>query len=105
MPELKMQDAQLLLKKIYANPKNYDLKSIDGVVSGGDDQVSFRLYKTKEKVVFEVIVDELIFKNSTGDWTNSLIMLENAIRKIEGEAENSKIEQAKDKLRKYLAEE
>jgi hypothetical protein len=51
------------------------------VVSGGDDQVSFRLYKTKEKVVFEVIVDELIFKNSTGDWTNSLIMLENAIRK------------------------
>lgn len=55
MPELKMQDAQMLLKKIYANPKNYDLKSIDGVVSGGDDQVSFRLYKTKEKVVLKLL--------------------------------------------------
>lgn len=32
------------------------------MVSGGDDQVSFRLYKTKEKVVFEVIVDELVLK-------------------------------------------
>jgi len=32
-------------------------------------------------------------------------MLENTIRKIEREKENSKIEQAIDKLRKYLAEE
>ena len=108
MPDLKIQDAKLLFKKIYSTPKNYSLKSNENGVSGGDDQVSFRFYKIgkeeEEKVVFEVIVDDFTFSNSTAEWTNSMIMLENAIKKLEREEENQKVQQALDKLRKYLAE-
>ncbi|ODM54174.1 hypothetical protein BAX95_01065 [Elizabethkingia meningoseptica] len=104
MPDLKIQDAKLLFKKIYSNPKNYNLKSNENGVSGGDDQVIFRFYKAGERVVFEAEIDGFTFSNSTAEWTNSMIMLENAIKKLEREEENKKVQQALDKLRKYLAE-
>ncbi|MGL6128521.1 hypothetical protein BBI01_16345 [Chryseobacterium artocarpi] len=105
MPDLKIQEAQLLFKKIHSNPKSYDLQINEGGITGKDDKISFRLYRTGERVAFEVTIDELTFTNTTGEWNNALIMLGNTIKKIEKEQENLKIEQAIDKLRKYLSEE
>jgi len=105
MPDLKIQEAKLLFKKIHSNPKSYDLKVNEDGISGRDDKISFRLYRTGERVAFEVTIDELTFTNTTGEWNNAMIMLENTIKKIEREDENIKIEQAIDKLRKYLSEE
>ena len=104
MPDLKFQDAKLLFSKIHGNPQNYDLKIIDGIIMGNDDEISFRLYKNEEKVVFEVIVSDTIFTNSTGEWKNAIIMLESAIKKMQKEHENQKIQKALDKLRNYLSE-
>ncbi|MEN4759319.1 MULTISPECIES: hypothetical protein [unclassified Chryseobacterium] len=105
MPDLKIQEAKLLFKKIHSNPKSYDLKINEDGISGRDDEISFRLYRTGERVAFEVTIDELTFTNTTGEWNNAMIMLESTIKKIEREDENFKIEQAIDKLRKYLSEE
>ncbi|MBE4950087.1 MULTISPECIES: hypothetical protein [Chryseobacterium] len=105
MPDLKIQEAQLLFKKIHSNPKSYDLKINEDGITGKDDKISFRLYRTGERVAFEVTIDELTFTNTTGEWNNALIMLGNTIKKIDKEQENLKIEQAIDKLRKYLSEE
>ncbi|WP_347219626.1 hypothetical protein [Chryseobacterium sp.] len=105
MPDLKIQEAQLLFKKIHSNPKSYDLQINEDGITGKDDKISFRLYRTGERVAFEVTIDGLTFTNTTGEWNNGLIMLGNTIKKIEKEQENLKIEQAIDKLRKYLSEE
>ncbi|RLJ30861.1 hypothetical protein CLU97_0257 [Chryseobacterium sp. 7] len=105
MPDLKIQEAQLLFKKIHSNPKSYDLKINEDGITGKDDKISFRLYRTGERVAFEVTIDELTFTNTTGEWNNALIMLGNTIKKIDKEQENLKIEQAINKLRKYLSEE
>ncbi|MDR6922841.1 MULTISPECIES: hypothetical protein [Chryseobacterium] len=105
MPDLKIQEAKLLFKKIHSNPKSYDLQINEDGITGRDDKISFRLYRTGERVAFEVAIDNLTFTNTTGEWNNALIMLGNTIKKIEKEQENLKIEQAIDKLRKYLSEE
>lgn len=105
MPDLKIQEAKLLFNKIRSNPKSYDLKTSSAGITGRDDKISFRFYGEGEKIIFEVTIDGLTFSNSTGDWNNAMIMLENKIKKIEKETENIKIEQALDKLKKYLSEE
>lgn len=105
MPDLKIQEAQLLFKKIHSNPKSYDLKINEDGIAGRDDKISFRLYRAGERVAFEVTIDGLTFTNTTGEWNNALIMLTSTIRKIDKEQENLKIEQAIDKLKKYLSEE
>lgn len=106
MPDLKIQEAKLLFNKIRSNPKSYDLKTSSAGITGSDDKISFRLYKEDgEKSIFEVTIDGLTFSNSTGEWNNAMIMLENKIKKIEKETENIKVEQALDKLKKYLSEE
>ena len=105
MPDLKIQEAKLLFKKIHSNPKSYDLQINEDGITGRDDKISFRLYRMGERVAFEVTIDELTFTNTTGEWNNALIMLGNTIKKLEKEQENLKIEQAIDKLRKYLSEE
>ncbi|KFF08321.1 hypothetical protein [Chryseobacterium luteum] len=105
MPDLKIQEAQLLFKKIHSNPKSYDLQINEDGIAGRDDKISFRLYRTGERVAFEVTIDGLTFTNTTGEWNNAMIMLSSTIRKIEREQENLKIEQAIDKLKKYLSEE
>ncbi len=105
MPDLKIQEAQLLFKKIHSNPKSYDLKINEDGIAGRDDKISFRLYRTGERVAFEVTIDGLTFTNTTGEWNNALIMLTSTIRKMDKEQENLKIEQAIDKLKKYLSEE
>ncbi|MGC4129768.1 MAG: hypothetical protein QM564_09475 [Bergeyella sp.] len=105
MPELKIQEAKLLFKKIHTRPKLYDLQIVDGVITGNDDKISFKLYKKGEQNIFEVIIDETLFTNSTGEWNNAIIMLENTIRKIEKEKEMQKIEDARNKLKDYLSEE
>lgn len=104
MPDLKIQEAKLLFKKIHSNPKSFDLKMHEGEITGRDDKISFKLYKSGERGIFEVTIDGFTFANSTGEWNNAIIMLENTIKKIEREQENLKIEQAIDKLRKYLSE-
>ena len=105
MPDLKIQEATLLFKKIHSNPKSYDLQINEDGITGRDDKISFRLYRTGERVAFEVTIDGLTFTNTTGEWNNALIMLGNTIKKLEKEQENLKIEQAINKLRKYLSEE
>ncbi|MBB4806547.1 hypothetical protein HNP38_001843 [Chryseobacterium defluvii] len=105
MPDLKIQEAKLLFNKIHSNPKSYDLKINGDGITGRDDKISFRFYRSGERGTFEVTIDGLTFTNTTGEWNNAMIMLENTIRKIEKEKENLKIEQAIDKLRKYLSEE
>jgi hypothetical protein len=105
MPDLKIQEAKLLFKKIHSNPKSYDLKINEDGITGRDDKISFRLYRTGERVAFEVTIDGYRFTNQTGEWNNAMVMLTNTIKKIEREEENFKIEQAIDKLRKYLSEE
>lgn len=105
MPDLKIQEAKLLFNKIHSNPKSYDLQIYEDGITGRDDKISFRLYRTGERVSFEVTIDELTFTNTTGEWNNAMIMLGNTIKKIEKEQENLKIEQAINKLKKYLSEE
>ncbi|GEN67976.1 MULTISPECIES: hypothetical protein [Chryseobacterium] len=105
MPDLKIQEAKLLFNKIHSNPKSYDLQINEDGITGRDDKISFRLYRTGERVAFEVTIDELTFTNTTGEWNNAMIMLGNTIKKIEKEQENLKIEQAINKLKKYLSEE
>ncbi|UOU98995.1 hypothetical protein MUU74_03345 [Chryseobacterium daecheongense] len=105
MPDLKIQEAKLLFNKIHSDPKSYDLKINEGGITGSDDKISFRLYKSGEKVAFEVTIEDLTFTNTTGEWNNAMIMLKNTIRKIEKEKENLKIEQAINKLREYLSKE
>ena len=95
----------MLFKKIHSNPKSYDLKINEDGITGRDDKISFRLYRNGERVAFEVTIDGLTFTNTTGEWNNAMIMLTSTIRKIDKEQENLKIEQAIDKLRKYLSEE
>ena len=104
MPDLKIQEAKLLFNKIHSNPKSYDLKVNEDGITGRDDKISFRLYRTGERVAFEVTIDEFTFTNTTGEWNNAMIMLGNTIKKLEKEQENLKIEQAISKLRKYLSE-
>jgi hypothetical protein len=105
MPDFKIQEAKVLFRKIQSDPKSYDLKISEDGIAGRDDKISFRLLKTGEKVVFEVTIDNLTFRNDTGEWNNALSMLTSIIRKIEKENENLKIEIAREKLRKYLSEE
>lgn len=105
MPDLKIQEAKLLFKKIHSNPKSYDLKINEDGITGSDDKISFRLYRIGERVDFEVTIDEFTFTNTTGEWNNAMVMLKSTIKKLEREEENIKIEQAIDKLRKYLSNE
>ncbi len=104
MPELKIQEAQLLFKKIYANPKNYNLKILDGSILGMDEKISFKFFKGDEKCIFEVVIDDMTFTNTTGEWNNAFIMLKNAIKKIQKEKETQKVELALNKLRQYISE-
>ncbi|MDH6251984.1 hypothetical protein M2347_001711 [Chryseobacterium sp. H1D6B] len=105
MPDLKIQEAKLLFNKIHSNPKSYDLRINEDGIYGKDDKISFRLYKSGERGALEVTIDGLTFTNTTGEWNNAMIMLENTIKKIEQEQVNLKIEQARDKLKQYLSEE
>lgn len=105
MPNLKIQEAQLLFNKIRSNPKGYDLKTSTEGITRKDDKISFKLYRSGEKSIFEVTIDGLTFSNSTGEWNNAMIMLENIINKLGKETENIKVQQALDKLKKYLSEE
>jgi hypothetical protein len=105
MPDLKIQEAKLLFKKIHSNPKSYDLKINEDGITGSDDKISFRLDRTGERVTFEVTIDGLTFTNTTGEWNNAMVMLKSTIKKLEREEENIKIEQAIDTLKKYLSEE
>ncbi|MFY1045231.1 hypothetical protein [Chryseobacterium sp. GP-SGM7] len=105
MPNLKIQEAQLLFNKIRSNPKSYDLKTSTEGITGKDDKISFKLYRNGERSFFEVTIDGLTFSNSTGEWNNAIIMLENIIHKMEKETENNKVQLALDKLKKYLSEE
>ncbi|MCU7614222.1 hypothetical protein N0B16_07210 [Chryseobacterium sp. GMJ5] len=104
MPDLKIQEAKLLFNKILSNPKSYDLKIDEEEVTGRDEKISFRLYRRGEGSAFEVHIDGIMFTNITGEWNNALNMLTSTIRKIEKEKQNIKLEQALDKLRKYLSE-
>ncbi|MDF2552080.1 MAG: hypothetical protein K0R36_3657 [Chryseobacterium sp.] len=104
MPDLKIQEAKLLFKKIHTNPKSYDLKINEEGITGRDDKISFRLYRNGEVSAFEVLIDGITFTNTTGEWNNALNMLTSTIRKIEKEQQNIKLEQALDKLKKYLSE-
>jgi len=52
MPDFKIQDAKLLFKKIQSDSKSYDLKINEEEIAGKDDKISFRLFRTGEKVVF-----------------------------------------------------
>ena len=104
MPDLKIQEANKLFKKIYDQPKVYDLKIVDGEITGADEKISFKLYRNGERCIFEVIIDNLCFTNSTGEWNNAIIMLENSIKKIEKEKEIQRIEEARNKLKDYLSE-
>ena len=105
MPELKIQEANMLFKKIYSNQKDYNLSFLDGIIAGKDEQISFRLFKNGDQNTFEVEIDNLTFTNSTGEWHNAMIMLTNTIRRLDKEKENQKIEEARKKLKKYLSEE
>ncbi|MBD8084266.1 hypothetical protein [Chryseobacterium caseinilyticum] len=105
MPDFKIQEAKLLFKKIHSDPKSYDLKINEEGITGNDEKISFRLKREGDRIIFEVIIDNLTFTNTTGDWNNAVIMLKSTIRKIEKENENLKIEIAREKLRKYLSEE
>ncbi|MCD1118935.1 hypothetical protein [Chryseobacterium turcicum] len=105
MPDLKIQEAQLLFNKIRSNPKSYDLKTSTEGITGKDDKISFRLYRNGERSIFEVTIDGHTFADSTGEWNNAMIMLENIINKLGKETENIKVQQALDKLKKYLSEE
>ena len=105
MPDLKIQEAKLLFKKIHSNPKSYDLRINEDGITGSDDEISFRLYRREERVDFAVTIDGLTFTNTTGEWNNAMAMLTATIKKLEREEENIKIEQAIGKLRKYLSEE
>lgn len=105
MPDLKIQEAQLLFNKIRSNPKSYDLKTSTEGITGKDDKISFRLYRNGDRSIFEVTIDGHTFANSTGEWNNAMIMLENIINKLGKETENIKVQQALDKLKKYLSEE
>lgn len=105
MPNLKIQEAKLLFNKIRSNPKSYDLKTSTEGITGKDDKISFKLYRNGERSTFEVTIDGLTFANSTGEWNNAIIMLENIINNIEKETENNKVQLALDKLKKYLSEE
>ncbi len=105
MPDLKIQEAKLLFEKIHSHPKSYDLQINEEGITGSDDKISFRLYRTGERVDFAVTIDGFTFTNTTGEWNNAMVMLKSTIRKLEREEENIKIEQAIDKLRKYLSEE
>lgn len=105
MQDLKIQEAKLLFNKIHSSPKNYDLKINEEGIIGKDDKISFRLYKSGERGALEVTIDGLTFTNTTGEWNNAMIMLENIIKRIDKEQENFKIEQAIDKLKQYLSEE
>jgi len=104
MPDLKIQEAKMLFNKIQSNPKSYDLKIHEEEITGRDDKISFRLYRNGEASAFEVIIDGITFINTTGEWNNAMNMLTSTIRKIEKEKQNIKLEQALDKLRKYLSE-
>lgn len=105
MPDLKIQEAKLLFNKIYTNPKSYDLNINKEGITGKDDKISFRLYRNgEESSAFEVLIDGITFTNTTGEWNNALNMLTSTIRKIEKEQQNIKLEQALDKLKKYLSE-
>ena len=81
MPDLKIQEAKLLFNKIHSNPKSYDLKINEDGITGKDDKISFRLYKSGERGAMEVTIDGLTFTNTTGEWNNAMIMLENIDRK------------------------
>ncbi len=105
MPDLKIQEAKLLFKKIHSSPKSYDLKINEDGITGSDDKISFRLYRIGERVNFEVTIDGFTFTNTTGEWNNAMVMLKSTIKKLERQEENIKIEQAIDKLRKYLSNE
>ncbi|MEC5394643.1 hypothetical protein [Bergeyella sp. RCAD1439] len=105
MRVLKIQEAQLLLKKILAKPKLYHLVVDNEGVKGCDDEVAFRLRREGERGVFEVTIDEYTFTNNTGEWHNAIIMLENTVRKIEREKEQECIDGALEKLRRYLEKE
>jgi hypothetical protein len=105
MPDLKIQEANKLFNKIRSNPRSYDLKSNGEGITGKDDKISFRLYRKGERIAFETTIDGITFTNTTGEWNNAMIMLENVIKKLENENENLKIKQAIDKLKKYLSEE
>ena len=100
-----LQEANMLFKKIYSNPKDYNLSFLDGIIAGKDEQISFRLFKNGDQNTFEVEIDNLTFTNSTGEWHNAMIMLTNTIRRLDKEKENQKIEEARKKLKKYLSEE
>ena len=104
MRVLKIQEAQLLLKRILSSPKNYDLKLNNGIITGNDEEISFRFYKESEKAAFEVTIDGFTFVNTTGEWNNAMIMLGNTIRKMQREHDEEKIEEALNKLKKYLQE-
>ncbi len=99
MRDLKIQEAQKLLKKILLNPKNYDLKQNNGEITGEDEEISFKFYKGGEKSFFEVCIDGYTFINNTGEWNNAIIMLENAIKKMEREQDEEKISEALNKLK------
>lgn len=93
MPDLKIQEAKRLFKKIHSSPKSYDLKINEDWITGSDDKISFRLYKTGERVDLEVTIDGFTFTNTTGEWNNAMVMLKSTIKKLEREEKNIKIEQ------------
>lgn len=105
MPDFKIQEAMLLFKKIQSDPKSYDLKIYEDGISGSDEKISFRLKRERERINFEVTIDDLTFTNTTGNWTNAMIMLTSTIKKFERENDNLKIELARENLKKYLSEE
>ena len=105
MPDFKIQEAMLLFKKIQSDPKSYDLKIYEDGISEKKKKISFRLKRERERINFEVTIDDLTFTNTTGDWTNAMIMLTSTIKKFERENDNLKIELAREKLKKFLSEE
>ena len=105
MRVLKIQEAQQLLKKILNEPKAYDLRIVDKEIVGKDEEIRFRFYKNAERGVFEVTISGFTFTNTTGEWNNAMIMLENTIKKMEREHQDELVEEALSKLKKYLSTE
>ena len=104
MPDLKIQEAKSLFNKIHTNPKSYDLQINEDGIAGKDDKISFRLYRSGDGSAFEVTIDAITFTNKTGEWNNAISMLTSVVKKLEKEKQNIKVEQAIDKLKKYLSE-
>ncbi|AQX02205.1 hypothetical protein [Elizabethkingia anophelis] len=102
VPDLKHQEAIALLNRIFSDPKNYNLQLDKDGIYGTDNDLSFKMYRFESKIIFEVIIDNIIFENISNQWVNSLERLEKLVEQLAREEDYLRINQARIKLKKYL---